>query len=63
MKENLLSIMCGWIVSIFGMITGMICFNTLLEVVIYGAAGGAAGYMGKIIISSIHRKIKKLCSK
>jgi len=55
--------MCGWIVSVFGMITGMICFNTLLEVVVYGAAGGAAGYMGKIIISSIHRKIKKLCSK
>lgn len=62
MDDRLLTAMTGGLSSLFGMVTGVIYVDNVIEVAVLGVLGGAAGMIGKLVISGsikLFKKIKK----
>lgn len=59
MSDKFLSTITGLASSLLAMITGLINVGTLIEVAIYGVVGGAAGLVGKWIVSICKYHLEK----
>jgi len=59
MNDKLLSSAGGTILSILGMTTGMMSYQSLAEAFVLGLIGGLAGYTVKKMIDSVSSLLKK----
>ncbi len=63
MKSNFLASFSGSFFSLISMVLGAIDVSTMLEVLIYGILGGAAGLIGKSGIQWLGKIINKCKAK